>query len=97
MNESNKRGSQGQAAARETVYTRELDRLLEQRRNLVLRPAYTIGGGTEQVVHRTLDKLHERRIAYMENRFRSITGHALNEFATARMRGKAQRDFDRGR
>ena len=90
----------GPAEARDTpaiAYKRELEALREQRRKPTATLDCTIGGGSEQSLHRELDRLREQRIAVLDNRLRGVKGHIENEFAVSKEREHAKRDFGRSR
>lgn len=90
-------GGASSAAASRPAFLRELEALREQRDVLKSERDYTIGGTTEQTVHRTVSEERETRIEQLETRFSGIRGHATNEFGVSRMREVAVRDFERSR
>lgn len=92
-----KNGSTGPSASG-IAYRRELERLRGERPTPTIGRDYTIGGSTEQAIHRELDALRERRIGVIENRLtREVKGHLENEFGISQQRDRAKKDFERSR
>lgn len=79
------------------AFFRELEALRAQREPPAPELGYTIGGSTEQSVHREVSETRETRIAQLETRFTEIRSHASNEFGVSQVRGAASRDFGRER
>lgn len=57
----------------------------------------TIGGATERIIHKFEQERRTVREGYIENRLDRVEGLAANDFALARVRGKATHDFERER
>lgn len=91
------RGGASSAAAPKPAFLRELEALRAQRQPPAQGRGFTIGGTVEQSVHRTVSEVRETRITQLEARFRSVKGHAVNEFGVSQVRGVAARDFERSR
>lgn len=83
-------------ANRGPVWRSELERLRVRRGDPAPVLEYSMGEPTRPKLQR-LDLLRAARERYVESRLRGIEGHIENEFACARVTGRAKHDFDRSR
>lgn len=79
------------------VTRRELEHLRETRAKETPVLELTPGGATERIIRRFEHERRTVRESYIENRLERMEGRAGNDFARARIRGKAKQDFDRER
>ncbi|MEJ0038759.1 MAG: hypothetical protein WDO68_22230 [Gammaproteobacteria bacterium] len=79
------------------VTKRELDALRDSRETAAPVLELTPGGATERIIHKFEAERRAVREGYIENRLDRMEGRASNDFALARVHGKAKRDFDRER
>ena len=79
------------------VTKRELESLRAQQERPERTLDFTIGGTTEQIIHKFENERLAVRAAYVENRLDRVEGRATNDFALAKERGKAKHDFGRER
>jgi len=75
----------------------ELDQLRAQRETEKPVLELTPGGTTERIIHKFEAERRAVRESYIENRLERLEGRASNDFALARVRGRAKSSFDRER
>lgn len=76
------------------VSKNELNQLRAARETAQPTLELTIGGATERIIHKFEQERRTVRESYIENRLERVDGRAVNDFALARLRGKATREFD---
>lgn len=79
------------------VTKRELEQLRNTRAKETPVLELTPGGATERIIHKFEQERRTVRESYIANRLDRIQDRASHDFARARLRGSAKREFDRSR